>query len=86
MEFKWDSNELTYRQEVNNFCEENIPRWFRGHFASSDDDEKSFAKEFCKKLGEKGWLAMAWPKEYGGADASVWTQMQLAVRGLGLPR
>ena len=76
MEFTWDEKDLAFREEVDTFCRENIPPWFRGHFASSDDDEKLFAKDFCKKLGERGWLTMAWPKEYGGADAPVWTQMQ----------
>ena len=25
-----------------------------------------FSKEFSAKLGEKGWIGLAWPKEYGG--------------------
>ena len=29
-----------------------------------------FTLEMRKKLGEKGWLAISWPKEYGGQDAS----------------
>ena len=77
MNFTWDEKDLAFREEADTFCRENIPPWFRGHFASSDDDEKLFAKDFCKKLGERGWLTMAWPKEYGGADAPIWTQMQL---------
>ena len=30
------------------------------------------------KLGEKGWLAPAWPKKYGGADMSVLQQFVLS--------
>jgi alkylation response protein AidB-like acyl-CoA dehydrogenase len=29
----------------------------------------------AKRLVEKGWLTMAWPKEYGGQDASILDQM-----------
>jgi len=32
--------------------------------------EKEYTQAFQKKLAERGWLAMAWPKEYGGGSAS----------------
>jgi alkylation response protein AidB-like acyl-CoA dehydrogenase len=30
-----------------------------------------FDPDFSRKLGERGWLGMTWPKAYGGADASA---------------
>jgi alkylation response protein AidB-like acyl-CoA dehydrogenase len=33
-----------------------------------------FTREMCAALAERGWLAMAWPAEHGGAGASVWLQ------------
>ena len=31
-------------------------------------------RRLCEKLAARGWLTMAWPREYGGQDASVWKQ------------
>lgn len=39
------------------------------------DENWAFHTSMAKKLGEKGWLTMAWPKEYGGLNASPIEQM-----------
>ncbi|MBU3914611.1 acyl-CoA dehydrogenase family protein, partial [bacterium] len=39
------------------------------------DEGFEFHKYMAKKLGEKGWLSMAWPKEYGGKDATIMEQV-----------
>jgi 3-oxocholest-4-en-26-oyl-CoA dehydrogenase alpha subunit len=44
-----------------------------------DSDEGwAFTRYMAKKLAEKGWLTMAWPKEYGGLDASITDQVILS--------
>ena len=30
-----------------------------------------FSADFSRKLGERGWIAMTWPKEYGGHERSA---------------
>ncbi|MBW2143190.1 MAG: acyl-CoA dehydrogenase family protein [Deltaproteobacteria bacterium] len=35
----------------------------------------AFHRRMQKELGKKGWLAMAWPKEYGGQDAPIIDQL-----------
>jgi alkylation response protein AidB-like acyl-CoA dehydrogenase len=40
----------------------------------SDDSDWAFSLSISKKLAEKGWLCMNWPKKYGGQDASMWEQ------------
>jgi alkylation response protein AidB-like acyl-CoA dehydrogenase len=32
---------------------------------------QGFDAEFSRKLGEKGWIGMPWPREYGGQERSV---------------
>ncbi|MDY6967995.1 MAG: acyl-CoA dehydrogenase family protein [Spirochaetota bacterium] len=44
-----------------------------GMFAT--DEGWAFHKEIAHKLGEKGWLSMPWPKEYGGRDAPIMDQL-----------
>jgi alkylation response protein AidB-like acyl-CoA dehydrogenase len=40
--------------------------------------DEARANPWLEKLGERGWLAAAWPKKYGGADLSVLEQFVLA--------
>jgi len=71
MDFKFTAEEETFRQEVKGWLKANIPpRWFElttGYWQETDESWK-IAREFQKKLGVKGWLAPAYPKEFGGAD------------------
>jgi alkylation response protein AidB-like acyl-CoA dehydrogenase len=41
----------------------------------SNDEAFAFHKEMQQRLGEKGWLSLPWPKEYGGSDASIIDQV-----------
>jgi len=34
-----------------------------------------FHKYMAGKLGEKGWLSMAWPRKYGGREATIMEQV-----------
>ena len=31
---------------------------------------RSFNREFSRKVGAKGWIGMTWPKQYGGHERS----------------
>ena len=54
------------RSEVRAFLEEN-----KSHFAVPNSDFSSgHDSEFSRKLGDKGWIGMTWPKEYGGGERS----------------
>lgn len=50
--------------------EKNAPAgWLGGSGASLEtDDGWAYHLAVGKKLGEKGWLSLAWPKEHGGAE------------------
>jgi len=62
-----------FRQEMKNAPVEYGKGGFEGSYAT--DEGFAFHKYMKRKLGEKGWLSRAWPKEYGGADASVIEQL-----------
>ena len=36
-----------------------------------------FEMSMSKKLAQRGWLTMSWPKEYGGGGASHFEQTAL---------
>ena len=43
--------------------------------AFPNDKTWAFHAKMARKLGERGWLTLSWPKEYGGLDASPTVQM-----------
>ena len=52
------------REEVRGFLAEN-----RSHFEHLNSDFGSgHDPEFSRKLAERGWIGMTWPKEYGGSE------------------
>ena len=68
MDFKFTPEQEAFRQEVGNFLEEEIKQ---GTFEPmSDGWIQGFSPEFTKKVAEKGWIGLTWPKEYGGQERS----------------
>jgi alkylation response protein AidB-like acyl-CoA dehydrogenase len=74
MEFAFPEEAEEFRKELRAFIEAELPDWWTSMFAH-DPRVFPFARRFCAKLAERGWLTMAWPKEFGGEDADVWMQM-----------
>ena len=57
-------NTESLREEVRGFLAEN-----KSHFENPNSDFGSgHDPEFSRKMGERGWLGMTWPKEYGGSE------------------
>ncbi|GAG10108.1 unnamed protein product, partial [marine sediment metagenome] len=76
MDFRDTPEEAAFRQEVREFIAQEAPKLEQG----AGLDVSGYAQVFVqsqgwfKKLGEKGWIAPAWPKEYGGAGMTVMQQ------------
>jgi alkylation response protein AidB-like acyl-CoA dehydrogenase len=75
LDFKDTAEQAAWRKEVATFLENEKPK--------SDPDAtpqemmmrgREMMKEWRAKLSAKGWVAPAWPKEYGGAGLSVMEQ------------
>ena len=77
MDFELPPDAEAFRKEVREFLDAELPDWWRGYYVEHDERIIPLVREICEKLAEKGWLTMAWPKEYGGADADIWKQMVL---------
>ena len=76
MDFAWSAEEETFRGEIREFFQAELPEgWGITQFWDPDDDAQfAFAHEFTKKLGRKNLLAVSWPQEYGGLDWPFWKQ------------
>ena len=68
LSFTPEENEL--RCEIRDFLAQALPPDWEGPPSALSDDDWEFAVAFNKKLAERGWIAPAWPREYGGLDAS----------------
>ncbi len=80
MDFRFSPEEEAFRQEVREFLRRD---WSQeaaevgaesplGYGGGRGLDE---IRRFQKKLAQRGWLTLAWPKEYGGMGASIMKQV-----------
>jgi len=81
MDFRFSEEEVSFREEVRQWLKQEIPqRWTELDPGIWEETEESWAlsRQFQRKLGQKGWLAPAYPKEYGGLELSHMKQLILA--------
>jgi len=76
MDFSFTEEEERFRQEVREFLKKELlpPNWdeicpSREEMFDRDDYWAMF-RQMQRKLGSKGYLSLAWPKEYGGQARS----------------
>lgn len=77
MDFRLTEEQEAFRQEVREFLEAEIPSDWHGvagptmiEMELEKDDVWEMYQTISKKLAAKGWISMAWPREYGGQDRS----------------
>ncbi|MFC1825015.1 acyl-CoA dehydrogenase family protein, partial [Thermodesulfobacteriota bacterium] len=81
MDFKLTKEQETLKKEFEDFFSaemKNAPNELKkGGFDKmfATDETWNFHRYMAKKLAEKGWLVRAWPKKYGGEDASLIEQL-----------
>ena len=78
MEFKFSEKEEEFYQEVEDFLIKELPsewadynRAWPGGYGSNEiryGARVDFYNEYRKKLIEKGWMTISWPKEYCGRE------------------
>ena len=77
MNFQLTAAQEAFREEVRQFLEQELPSDWGGvtgptmlEFELEKDDVWEVYQSMARKLGEKGWIALSWPKEYGGQARS----------------
>ncbi len=81
MDFRFSVEEEAFREEVRQWLKKEIPpRWTDLDPGLWEETEESWAllRQFQRKLGQKGWLAPAYLKEYGGSEMSHVKRLILA--------
>ena len=70
MEFKFTPEDESFRHELRTFVQQQLPADWEGGGRWPEEWDWDFTKDLRRKLAQKGWLTMHWPREYGGQDAS----------------
>lgn len=81
MDFRFTEEEVAFKAEVHQWLKQEIPQsWTELDPGIWEETEESWSisRQFQRKLGQKGWLAPAYPKEYGGLELSHMKRLMLA--------
>ena len=65
MDFNYSADEERFRKELCEFLDKELT----GEICRQNWEDKGVGcegREFARKLGDKGWLGLSWPREYGG--------------------
>jgi alkylation response protein AidB-like acyl-CoA dehydrogenase len=76
MELAYSKEDEAFRKEVRAWLKHNLPKKDKSisDLMPHDPERVRRAKEWQRKLYDAGYVAMSWPKEYGGQDADVMRQ------------
>ena len=77
MDFRFTPEEEAFRREVRAFLDAELPMDWEEQFGTESESDAAwkFSKSFCKKMAARGWVGIAWPREYGGQGRSHMEQL-----------
>jgi alkylation response protein AidB-like acyl-CoA dehydrogenase len=79
MDFRFTADEEAFRDEIRSFVHAELPAAYGDRAYNDREDapreQGEVARAFQRKLADKGWLTLAWPKEYGGLGAGAMQQL-----------
>lgn len=78
MWFEFTDEELAFRDELNAFLDAELPPNWIGPVDESTDEGWALNVRMKRALAREGYLTMAWPREYGGRDASPFLSLIFA--------
>ena len=70
MDFRFSQAEEQFRQELLDFLDKELPLGWKNGGPVEAEEEWDLNLRIRRKLAQRGWLTMHWPKEYGGQGAS----------------
>ncbi len=68
MDLNYSQEELAFRDEVRAWLNANLPQDLRDKVANYGELGREDLLRWHRILAKKGWVAPAWPKEWGGTD------------------
>src|ERR1044071_10248248 len=82
MDLNYSSEEVAFRDEARSWLQKNLPQDLRDKVSNYEHLTKDDLLRWHRILAKKGWVAPAWPKEWGGTGWNV-VQRYIFEEGLG---
>ena len=77
MEFAFSADEEAFANEVRRFLAEHPPERYPLDGVDAGYGSGAHSRAFMKALGERGWLSMCWPKQFGGHERPMFHKLVL---------
>ena len=74
MRFSFTEEQQQFRQEVSDFLQAEVTPEYQTVFGSFSEKQYWFSRDLYRRLAEKGWLTIGWPREYGGGGKTFLEQ------------
>ncbi|MGH2609464.1 MAG: acyl-CoA dehydrogenase family protein, partial [Tepidiformaceae bacterium] len=74
MDFRLSTEQQAFQDEVTGFVESGLPAGWDGQ-QGTIDERMAVEREVMRRLADRRWLALPWPKEYGGTGATPMEQL-----------
>ena len=71
MDLSFSPEDIAFREEARRFIAENYPPHLKGLRDEGEEWSKQDYLAWHRILAKKGWIAPAWPQEYGGPGWSA---------------
>jgi len=71
MDLNYSQEELAFRDQVRGWLKDNLPKDLAAKIANYEELTRDDLLRWHKILAKQGWVAPAWPKEWGGTGWSV---------------
>lgn len=85
MDFRLEPDQAAFQQQVASFIEHDLPEGWDRPYASTAE-QMVIERGVMKRLAERHWLALPWPKDVGGLGATPMEQLvfneQMAYNGV----
>lgn len=75
MDFRFTPDQEAFRETVANFAQTELPPDWLGAEEEYTPEVWPFTRATSLKLGQRGWLSLGWPRQYGGQEAPMTTQL-----------
>lgn len=70
MQFQFTPEQREFQRTLTQFYERDVPADIYAELRAQGDPHDAFSPQLFKMYGERGWLGLPWPKEYGGSALS----------------
>ena len=70
MDFEFAEDQRRFREELRAFLEAEVPPERQEVYGADSEEQYQFGRALARKLAARDWLAVGWPKEYGGGGRS----------------